>query len=218
MKKLLMLLMSVFSFVYHGYTWGVSIVYEGFECFAIIDDNDPSSNLNVIESKFEVSEVVGSGFYRLRLTGGIPRFINDNQSVCIDSVAAIGYSGVPEAEGLPSQRTFAEATGYFNGNDLVISANSIYTDLSAGRGVFSSFSSSSRIYPISNTLFFRFNPQKSTFVLQKLIHNKGFTHSSTGSVTSIPFLETVLPSFNDSTIDKPVILTPTIAIEYQLVQ
>ena len=217
MKKLLMLLMSVFSLVYHGYTWGVSIVYEGFECFAIIDDNDPSSNLNVIESKFEVSEVVGSGFYRLRLTGGIPRFTDDNQNVCIDSVAAIGYSGVPETEGLPGQRTFAEATGYFNGNDLVISTNSIYTDLSAIRGAFSSFSSS-RIYPVSNTLFFRFNPQKSTFILQKLIHNKGFTQTSTGSIVSIPFLETVLPSFNDLTIDKPVILTPAIAIEYQLVQ
>ena len=217
MKKFLTLLMCVVSLACHGYAWGISIIYEGFECFAIIDDNDPSSNLNVIESKFEVSEVVGGGFYRLRLTGGVPRFTSDSQEVCIDSIAAIGFSGVPETEGLPSQLSFVEATGYFSGTDLVISANSIYTDLSAIRGAFSSFSSS-RIYPISNTLFFKFNPQKSTFVLQKLIHNKGFTHTSTGSATSIPFLETILPSFNDSVIDKPVILTPTINIEYQLIQ
>lgn len=217
MKKFLTLLMCVVSLACHGYAWGISIIYEGFECFAIIDDNDPTSNLNVIESKFEVSEVVGGGFYRLRLTGGVPRFTNDRQEVCVDSVAAIGFSGVPETEGLPSQLSFVEATGYFNGTDLVISANSIYTDLSAIRGAFSSFSSS-RIYPIFNTLFFKFNPQKSTFVLQKLIHNKGFTHTSTGSATSIPFLETILPSFNDSVIDKPVILTPTINIEYQLIQ
>ncbi len=209
--------MCVVSLACYGYAWGISIIYEGFECFAIIDDNDSSSNLNVIESKFEVSEVIGGGFYRLRLTGGVPRFTRDSQEVCIDSVAAIGFSGVPETEGLPSQLSFVEATGYFNGTDLVISANSIYTDLSAIRGAFSSFSSS-RIYPISNTLFFKFNSQKSTFVLQKLIHNKGFTHTSTGSATSIPFLETILPSFNDSVIDKPAILTPTINIEYQLIQ
>ena len=215
MKIMQILVLTLFSFLLQSNVFGIVIVYNGFECLTAIDANNPTSKDNPIQSKFEVMENVGEGIFRLSLTGGIPRLVNNNQNVCIDNATALGFFGIPESDGLPRPLESIDATAYFNGQDLVIVISSIFTDLSAGRGAFSSFSTSN-ILTITNTLILEFNPQVSSFRLKKIIHNRGFTHTESGSTNSIPFLETVLPSFNETAQDKPRILTPTSNIEYKL--
>ena len=179
-----------------------------------MEDPSPDSG-TPLESKFEVIEDSGDGVYRLSLTGGIPRFVSNDATVCIDKATAIGYSGIPEVDGLPQPLDSIDATGYFNGDELIIVVSSIYTDLSARKNPFSSFTTSF-VFPFTNTLIFKFNPGVSSFSLKKMIRNRGFVHTS-GSTNSItPFLETVLPSFNKEAQDKPRILTPLSIIEYKL--
>jgi hypothetical protein len=212
--------LTLFSFLFQGNALAISIVYTGFECLSVIDENDTTPKDTVVQSKFEVIEDVGEGIYRLSLTGGIPRFVNKdainiNDSVCIDSATAIGYSGIPEVDVLPKPLESINATAYFSGQDLVIVISSIYTDLSARRNPSTSFSTS-LIFPFTNTLIFKFNPQASSFNLMKIIHNRGFTQTNGATNSTIPFQETVLPSFNEVVQDKPKILTPTSNIEYIL--
>lgn len=215
MKMLRILVLTILSLLFQGNVFGTSIAYSGFICLNTVDINDIASSGIPIESRFEVIEDVGGGIFRLSLTGGIPRIVSDDSNVCIDSVTAIGYSGTPLVDGLPGPLESIDATAYFNGQELVIVVNSMFTDLSARRGAFSSFSTSN-IFAITNTLIFGFNSQGSSFSLKKVIRNAGFTHTETGSASSIPFLETVLPSFNGVSQDKPLILTPTTSIEYRL--
>ncbi|PXW90736.1 hypothetical protein C8R34_10248 [Nitrosomonas sp. Nm84] len=211
MKMLRILVFTIFSLLFQGNVFGTSIAYSGFICLNTIDINDITSSGIPIESRFEVIEDVGGGIFRLRLTGGIPRIVNNDRNVCIDNVTAIGYSGFP----LPELLEAIDAIAYFSGQELIIVVSSMFTDLSARRGAFSSFSTS-KILAITNTLIFAFNPQASSFSLSKVIRNTGFTHTETGSTISIPFLETVLPSDNGVSQSKPLILTPTSSIEYRL--
>jgi len=215
MRIMQALVLTLFSFLIQSNVLGISIVYNGFECLNAVDTNDPTPTGTPVQSKFEVIQDAGDGIYRLSLTGGIPRFINNNPDVCIDSATAIGYSGIPLVDGLPQLLESINATAYFNGQELVIVVNSLYTDLSARRNSFSSFNTSF-IFAFTNTLIFEFNPQASSFSLKKVIRNRGFTNTS-GSTNSItPFLETVLPSFNDEVQDEPKILTPIAKIEFLL--
>lgn len=215
MKMLRILVLTVLSFLFQSNVFGVSITYSGFACLNTIDINNITPSGIPIESRFEVIEDGGGGVFRLSLTGGIPRIVNNDPNVCIDSVTAIGYSGIPQVDGLPGLLESIDATAYFSGQELVIVVNSIFTDLSAGRRVFSSFSTSN-ILAITNTLIFAFNPQASSFNLKKVIRNTSFTHTETGQVNSIPFLETVLPSFNGVSQGRPLILTPISSIDYRL--
>ena len=215
MKIMQILVLTLFSFLFQSNVFGIAIVYNGFECLNAIDANDLSPKETPVQSKFEVIEDVGDGVFRLSLTGGIPRIVNDNHNVCIDSATAIGYSGIPELDGLPKPLESINATAYFDGQDLMIVISSIYTDLSARRNPFSSFSTS-LILTFTNTLILEFNPQASLFSLKKVIRNRGFTHTSGSTNSIIPFLETVLPSFNEEVQDKPKILTPVSNIEYML--
>lgn len=208
------LTLILLSFLFQSNVSGIAIAYNGFECLSVINANDITSTDIPVQSRFEVIEDVGGGIFRLSLTGGIPRLVNNNQNVCIDNETAIGY-GVLEFDGLPERLGSIDATAYFNGQDLVIVVSSVFTDLSARREAFSSFSTSN-ILTITNTLILESNPQVSSFRLKKIIHNRGFTHTKSGSANSIPFLETVLPSFNEFPQDKPKILTPISNIEYAL--
>ncbi len=194
---------------------GVSITYNGLKCRDAVNINDPTFLEIPIQSRFQVTEDVGNGIFRLNLTGGLPRFVNDNQNVCIDSDTAIGFSGIPAVDGLPRRLNSISAVAYFDGRDLIITVNSIHSDLSAGRSAPSTFSTSF-ILPISNTLILEYNPQGSSFRLKKLIHNRGLVHTSGSTNSLIPFFETVLPFFNNSTRDEPRILIPVSNIEYIL--
>lgn len=213
MRVMQILALTLFSFLFHSHVFGIAIVYNGSGCLNTVNANDPAPNNTPVLSKFEVIEDVGGGVFRLSLTGGIPRFVNNTQTVCIDSATAIGYFGI---NGLPTPLESIDATAYFSGQDLVIVVSSLLTDLSAGREPFLSFFSTSNIFAITNTLIFKFNPQVSSFRLNKVIHNRGYIHTRSGSTNSIPFMETVLPSFNEFPQDKPRILTPTSNIEYRL--
>lgn len=195
---------------------GLSITYEGFECRSAVDTEDPAPDSAAsVQSRFEVIEDSGGGVYRLSLTGGIPRFVDNDRTVCIDKATAIGYSGIPDIDGLPQPLDSIDATAYFNGQELIIVVSSMNTDLSARRYPLSVFSTS-LIFAFTNTLIFRFDPSTSSFSLIKLFRNRGFTQTN-GSTNSItPFLETILPSFNKEARDKPRILTPLAAIEYKL--
>ena len=215
MKIMKVLALALFSFLFQSNVFGTSIVYNGFECLNAVDANDPTPKGAPIQSKFEVMQDAGDGIYRLSLTGGIPRFINNNLDVCIDNATAIGYSGIPAVDGLPQPLESINATAYFNGQVLMIVVSSLYTDLSARKNPLSSFNTS-LIFAYTNTLIFEFNSGASSFRLKKVIRNRGFTNTS-GSTNSItPFLETVLPSFNDEVQDKPKILTPQANIEFLL--
>ncbi|PTN11788.1 hypothetical protein C8R11_10773 [Nitrosomonas aestuarii] len=219
MKVIYFFAMISALFLFSGKTVAQAITYQGFECLSAANTNDPTPTNIPAVSRFEVIEVLDGGIVRLILSGGLPRFVNDGQSVCIDRDTAIGFAGIPEAVGsggLPFRLESIEATGYFNGQDLLISVNSIYTDLSASRGTFSSFRTS-RIQPVSNILIFDYLAKTNSFVLDKIIHNKGFTQTSgsTGSLT--PFMETIIPSFGESGIFAvPLILTPPSSIVYRL--
>ena len=215
MMKIGQLLMIALFAIFSSNAFAVSIVYDGLKCQNATNANDPTPLEIPIQSRFEVVEEVGGGLFRLSLTGGLPRFINNNQTVCIDSDTAIGFSGIPEIDGLPQRLDAIDATGYFNGQDLVIIVNSINTDLSAGRNTFSGFTTSF-VLPISNTLIFEHNPQALTFKLTKLIHNRGLVHTSGATNSITPFLETVLPIFGDTEEDKHKILIPVSNIEYML--
>ncbi len=197
--------------------YAVEIVYDGQDCFNTVDDNDITATGLLIQSKFEVIEDVGQGIYRLLLTGGIPRFINNSGAVCIDHVTALGYfgSGSPDLTLPPQALETVDATGYFNGHELIILVNSIVTDFSAGRGAFSTFNTS-RVQTVSNTLIFDYNPQQSLFALKKLVKNKSLTQTSGTANSTFPFRETVSPSSNDTLLDKPKILVPVSPINYQL--
>jgi len=196
-----------------------AITYQGFECLNPVNKEDTTPADSPVESRFEVFDNLGDGFYRLKLTGGLPRFVNGNQQVCIDSDTAIGFIGTPEVVnqgGLPLRLDSIDATAYFNGHDLVIVVNALYTDLSQSRGTFSSFGTS-RVQPVTNTIFFEYEGQNGSFMLKKIVHNKGLVHTSgsTGSLT--PFIETIVPSFSDTgLVEPPMILTPLSTIVYRL--
>ncbi|MCC7092105.1 MAG: hypothetical protein IT524_09165 [Nitrosomonas sp.] len=195
---------------------GTSIAYDGLECLNATNANDITPNAtSLVQSRFEVIENSGEGIYRLTLTGGIPRVIDTSNNICIDSVTAIGYSGIPAIDGLPRRLDSIDATGYFNGRDLLIVISSMVTDLSAKNVPFLPFSTS-QIFAITHTLIFEFDPQAQLFNLIKIIRNQGLTHTSESTNLIFPFLETVLPSFNDAARDKPKILTPPAPIQYRL--
>ena len=215
MKIMQALVLTLFSFLLQSNVFGISIVYNGFECLNAIDTNDPTPKGTPVQSKFEVIQDAGDGIYRLSLTGGIPRFINNNRDVCIDNATAIGYSGIPAVDGLPQPIESINATAYFNGQELMIVVSSLYTDLSARRNPFSSFNTS-LIFTFTNTLIFEFNPRASSFSLKKMIRNRGFTNTSGSTNSTTPFFETVLPSFNDEVQDQPKVLTPIAKIEFLL--
>ena len=215
MRVMRILALTLFSFLFQSNVFGIAIVYNGFGCLNAISANDLTPTGIPVQSRFEVIEDVGDGVFRLSLTGGIPRLVNNNQNVCIDNTTAIGFTGIPDVDGLPRQLESIDATAYFSGQDLVIVISSLFTDLSARREPLSSFSTSN-ILTITNTLIFEFNPQASLFNLKKIIHNRGFTHTTGFTNSIIPFRETILPSFNETAQDKPRILTPTSNIEYRL--
>ena len=137
------LILAFFSCLDHSNAYAISIVYQGFECLSAVNTEDPApNNGTLVQSRFEVIEDSGDGIYRLNLTGGIPRFVSNDRTVCIDRATAIGYSGIPEVDGLPQPLDAVDATGYFDGDELIIVINSLYTDLSARRNPFSSFTTS----------------------------------------------------------------------------
>jgi len=218
MRVLHFLLIIVSTSLFSWHVVAQSIVYRGFECSNPMNAGDPTPTNIPIESRFEVVEELDNGIFRLRLTGGLPRFVEDNQRICIDSDTAIGFVGTPEsitAGGLPLRLDSVDAVAYFNGHDLVIIVSSIYTDLSQSRGTFSSFSTS-RIQPVTNMLLFDYDNEAAFFKLEKVIHNKGFVHTSGSTGSPTPFVEIIIPSFTAAGLfDPPLILTPPSNIIYR---
>ncbi len=209
-------LVLLFAFcLFHENVFGISITYSGSKCLNATNSNDATPSGIPVQSRFEVIEDVGSGMYRLNLTGGIPRIINNNPVICIDSDTAIGFAGIPEVDGIPRPLDSINATAFFNGKELFIVVSSIATDLSARRNPLSSFSTS-LIFTFTNTLILEYSPTGSIFRLKKIIYNRGFTHTSGSTNSVIPFFETILPSFNEIARDLPKILTPIVDIDYSL--
>ncbi len=206
---------ALFLLVFSGHIYGISIAYDGFECKNNTNYDDPAASNTPAQSRFDIIEAVDGEIYRLRLTGGLPRFSANNRNVCIDNLTGLGFSGVPNVDGIPKVLDETNATAYFDGVNLIIMVNSIHTDLSARRGTFSSFNTS-HVTPFSNTLIFDYDAEKTTFKLKKAIQNRGLVHTSGSTGALIPFLETILPTFDSSTQDKSRILTPTSNIEYRL--
>ncbi|MCH9639333.1 MAG: hypothetical protein K0U40_07550 [Betaproteobacteria bacterium] len=213
MKSMQKLSVALFTVFFSGIVVSESIVYNGFECQNATNANDATPTQTPLQSRFEVIDNLGEGIFRLNLTGGLPRFTNDNLNVCIDSDTAIGFTGIPARDGIPMRLDAIDATAFFTGQELIITISSINTDLSSGRTNFSNFTTS-RIFPYTNTLIFNFNAQSSKFKLIKLIQNRGFINTSGSTASITPFLETIVPSFNDTAEDNPRVLKPPTNIEY----
>lgn len=218
MKVFQILLIVVSAGIFSWHASAQSIAYRGFECANPANASDPAPSSIPVESRFEVIESLDDGMFRLRLSGGLPRFVKDDQRICIDSDTAIGFTGTPESvniDGISLRRDSIDATAYFNGHDLVIVISSMYTDMSQSRGTFSSFSTS-RIQPVTNTLLFEYDDAGASFKLKKVIHNKGFVHISGSTGLLVPFTEIIIPSFAATgLLDPPLILTPSSSIVYQ---
>lgn len=196
-----------------------SIVYRSVACSNPVNADDPTPTNTPLESRFDVIDSLGDGIYRLNLTGGLPRFVDDDNRVCIDSDTALGFIGTPAEVingGLPLIQDSVDATAYFNGLELVIVVSSIYTDLSQARGTFSTFTTS-RVRPVTNTLIFDYDGQAELFRLRTVFHNKGFTQTSGSTGALTPFIEIVVPSQDETgLIASPTILTPAVPIVYRL--
>ncbi|MCB1947392.1 hypothetical protein [Nitrosomonas sp.] len=218
MKALWIIILSCTTGLFSWNCLAQSISYSGFECVNAANANDPTPTITRIDSRFEVVEILEDGMLRLSLSGGLPRFVNNNPDVCIDSDTAIGFIGTPDAAGslgLPLRLERIDATARIDQGDLVIVVNSLFTDLSASRGAFSSFSTS-RVQPVSNILFLKYDVRKASFILKKIIHNKGFVQT-TGSTAMFPFIETIVPIFEETeSVEVPRILTPPVEIGYRL--
>ena len=215
MKIMQVLLVTLSLCLAHSASWGTSIVYDGLQCLNTFDPDDPTPQGASAQSRFEVIEDAGGGLYRLRLTGGIPRIAENNNSVCIDSATALGYFGIGEVDVLPNPLDSADATAYFNGQELIITINAMVSDLTQRRLPLSIFYTS-RIFAYSYTLILEFNAHASQFALKKMIRNRGYTLTNGTANSTIPFFETVLPSFNSELPDRPKILTPLPGIDYRL--
>ena len=147
---------AIFFILFSAVASATSIVYNGFECQNSFDPNDPTPSQVPVQSRFEVVEDRGDGVFIVHLTGGLPRLANGNVTACIDSETAIAYAGIPERDGIPLRLDSIDATAYFNGKELIITVNSIHTDLSGRNLTFSNFTTS-QIRPYSNTLIFDYD-------------------------------------------------------------
>ncbi len=214
MKVFQMLLIIAVGGLFPWHGIAQSITYRGFECVNPANASDSAPSNIPLESRFEVIESLNDGMFRLRLSGGLPRFVKDDPRICIDSDTALGFAGTPES-GLPFRLDSIDATAYFNGHDLVIVVSSMYTDMSQSRGTFSSFNTS-HIQPVTNTLLFEYDDAGASFQLKKMIHNKGLVHTSGSTGLLIPFTEIIIPSFAATGLpDSPLILTPPSSVVYQ---
>ncbi|SEN32101.1 hypothetical protein [Nitrosomonas marina] len=218
MKALRITALICITALFSAISLAQSISYSGFECLNAVNANDPTPTVTPVVSRFDVIEILDDGMVRLSLSGGLPRFIDNSQDICIDSDTAIGFIGTPDTAGslgLPVKLDRIDATAHIDGRSLVIIVDSIYTDLSASRGAFSSFTTS-RVQPISNTLFLEYDAQTASFMLKKIIHNRGFVQTS-GTTAMFPFIETIVPIFQETEAVKvPRILTPPSEISYRL--
>ena len=59
MKIMQALVLTLFSFLLQSNVFGISIVYNGFECLNAIDTNDPTPKNTPVQSKFEVIQDAG---------------------------------------------------------------------------------------------------------------------------------------------------------------
>jgi hypothetical protein len=159
--------------------FAISITYDGFACKdpVITELNINATPTSIpLQSRFEVIDDLGGGVYKLKLTGGLPRIINDNAEVCVHSDAAIGYYGDPSdgVSGLmPIRLKSVNAIGYFANGQLIITVNAIYDNLAGVIDTTKRLVKSSNFSILSNTLIFDYNHEAASFKLKKILQNVG---------------------------------------------
>ena len=160
-------------------SFATSIVFNGFECADTKNLSNASPTSIAIQSRFTVIDN-HENFYALRLTGGYPRFDSDG-NVCI--YTTLGYAGdyppsdTPKSISLPEKTVSVDAIGYFNGRELTITVNSLYSTLT-GTGAteisppLKTFMAS--VFSANTNIFiFDFNTEDTSFVLNKWVYMSG---------------------------------------------
>lgn len=180
--------------------FATSIVYHGFACQNPSKDDVSTPSATPLDSRFTVDTDIGNGLYRVILTGGIPRTNGDD--ICIDSETSMGFEGLALSAGVfggepptpLTRKTSIDGVAHFNGSNLIISINSIYSDQS-GHIIRSQNGAvaSSIIKPVSNTLILKYDISRNAFVLENVIRNSGFVNA-TGYIGQNTYYEFIYPS------------------------
>lgn len=209
MKKLILVAIALFLLTCNAYALKMS--FTAGECLSPAEDTITQSTSNRIESAYYLSEDQGNGFYILELHGGLPRFANTSDDICIDHETNIGYRLYFDAHGfppapiqLPIPIDKIPATGYFDGKKLIIFSNSIYTDLAGNFESSTNSLATSKFIPVSNTVFFDYIAESNSFRLTKIIRNIGSIHASASHEPLFhTYIEFVDPSPNGTNIMIP---------------
>ena len=236
MKKIISyLFVAVFAVLFSANAFALSLIYE--DAFACRDDPAPEvlaglphtpntiSTSVGITSEFKVKQDLGSGLFIFELVGGLPRIIDGDPNVCIESDSAIGYESpagriVPRDSGSIiglAERVFSiEAMGYFDGKQLVININAITSSASPQVDAVG-LVLGSRIEPNSFILIFEFDPVKTSFKLKKYMRNTGMIivnsgHQSASRVEPDVYLENIFLNRSRT------MTTPIPDIEYRIVE
>jgi hypothetical protein len=176
-----------------------SIRMNGLMCAQDHQLSDVSTTNIKVQSNFSVTQTLTDSTYKIRLSGGFPRFDNSG-NVCIDTF--LGHNAEfpsPDFEGLssfPDLSNYVDGVGYFNGAELIIMIDYI-------RSTKTGFSNSSD-YPysfltsafgnLSYTLIFDYKPAFGEFVLRKSIFRSSI--SGAGGYTALPglYMESIEPN------------------------
>lgn len=202
----------------------LSIIYDGHRCAE--PENFQSTHYNENDKYRSIFSVVsdeGGGYYKLTLFGGLPRFFDNLDGVCIEDELSIGYSkGLPTSEDiekatinnrwLPEKLTSVPAIGYFNGRELIISLSSAYSGRDGGVNDGGLGVRTSTTIFNTNTLIFDHNPDSASFVLRNIILNSGLFSGGGPVIYPESYFEVLLP------FEVKIIKKPSIKIEYFLGQ
>ena len=205
MKKIGLVILSILMFL-PMQTYALSLIFSAGECIEPSNDNAPAPSYRLIESRFRLVTDHGDGFYRLELTGGLPRFSENSSDMCMDTEGSLGYIGFPKTDNpasyLPRKQESLMADAYFDGKTLIIFTSTIYTDRTGKADYTRNHVQSSMFVPISRSLFFNYDAASNSFRMTRMLKSAGMAMSSAVSVPEDTYLEVSIPGFFETYFPK----------------
>lgn len=205
MKKIGLVILSILMFL-PMQTYALSLVFSAGECIEPANNQATTPSYRLIESKFKLVVDNGNGFYRLELTGGLPRFSDNSNDLCIDTERSLGYIGFPKANNpdtyLPKKQDSLIADAYFDGKTLIIFTSTIYTDKTGKADYTRNHVQSSMFVPISRSLFFNYDATSNSFRMTRMLKSAGMIIASAVSVPEDTYLEVSIPGFFETYFPK----------------
>lgn len=207
MEKFILTIFLLTAFL-PGFAHSQSIYAIGYECIEPANQNITTPGKNSLKSQFTVIEQIEEGLYLLEFTGGLPRFTHTSNDICIDTHMSLGHKGVVSEDdySLPELSKSLTAIGKFDGKNLIVVFNSIYSDLKGFADFTVNNVMSSGFLPISYTLFLEFDTTTfsiNVFTLKKIIRNTGLIVNGAASIPRNIYHESILPSLAGFNILEP---------------